>query len=250
MTPDVVEVVTPVGTGRLVMSPAADPQAVLLLGHGAGGGLDVFDLAALAEGLPAAGVTVVRFEQPWRTAGRRVAGPPRTLDAAWLAALAVITGGLAVPDGLDLPFVVGGRSAGARVACRCFAAPARGVVALSFPLHPPGRPDRSRAPELGAVPAPVLVVQGERDPFGTPDELRAAASDRSVHESSVHVNKGPKGNGPDNNGPDNSGPERRIVVIPGATHSLGPTRKADDADARARAITAAVADFVLALAAR
>lgn len=155
------------GGGRLAISRATDARAVLLLGHGAGGGIEAGDLVALARSLPELGITVARFEQPWRVAGRRVAGPPATLDRAWLPALSAVAT-------LGLPMLVGGRSAGARVACRCFTPPALGVVCLSFPLHPPGRPEKSRSSELAGVGAPTLVVQGERDPFGTPDEVRAA----------------------------------------------------------------------------
>jgi predicted alpha/beta-hydrolase family hydrolase len=145
--------------------------AVLLLGHGAGGGPESPDLAVLARRLPELGVTVARFEQPWRTAGRRVAVAPPRLDEAWLEAVPVLLG--AVPTGT--PVWSGGRSAGARVACRTADALAvRGVVCLAFPLHPPGRPDRSRAAELLAPTAPRLVLQGSRDTFGGPGEVRAA----------------------------------------------------------------------------
>jgi predicted alpha/beta-hydrolase family hydrolase len=159
---EVIEVATDQGTARLHIDPARRARAVLVVGHGAGGGVEAADLVALADSLPVWGVTVVRMEQPWRVAGRRVAVPPPRLDQAWLATAA------AWPT---LPLVVGGRSAGARVACRTATrVGAVGVVALAFPLHPPGRPDRSRASELlGDV--PTLVVQGERDPFGGPSEL-------------------------------------------------------------------------------
>lgn len=167
----IAELETPVGIGRLHASVAADPVAILLLGHGAGGGVDTVDLATLAVALPPSGITVIRFEQPWRVAGRKVAGPPPTLDKAWRSALAEVLARYHA-----LPLFVGGRSAGARVACRCFASPAQGVVALSFPLHPPGRPERSRAAELVAVAEDTLVVQGSRDPFGTPADIAKAVS--------------------------------------------------------------------------
>lgn len=158
----VVEVVTRHGGARLHVDPAPRACAVLVLGHGAGGGVDAVDLAALAAALPGRGITVVRFEQPWRVAGRRVAVAPARLDEAWLDARG------AWPTG---PLVVGGRSAGARVACRTAGTVgALAVVALAFPLHPPGRPERSRAEEL-ATGLPTLAVQGDRDPFGGPLEL-------------------------------------------------------------------------------
>jgi predicted alpha/beta-hydrolase family hydrolase len=115
-------------------------------------------------------VTVLRVTQPWRLAGKKVAAPPGTLDVAWTAALA------AARDAgwIDGPLVVGGRSAGARVACRTAkAAGAVGALALAFPLHPPGRPEKSRAQELTGSGVPTLVVQGERDPFGGPAEFPA-----------------------------------------------------------------------------
>ncbi len=136
----------------------------LLLGHGAGGGVGAHDLECLATALPEVGIEVCRFEQPWRFAGRKVAGPPPGLDRAWIEALPAITRDAT-------PFVVGGRSAGARVACRT--AVASGAVAaltLAFPLHPPGRPERSRADEIPDL--PMLAVQGERDAFGGGAELR------------------------------------------------------------------------------
>ncbi|MFZ0323836.1 MAG: alpha/beta family hydrolase [Actinomycetes bacterium] len=158
---------TPEGDARVHIDPALGRRrALLVLGHGAGGGVEAADLVALARHLPNRGVTVVRVEQPWRVAGRRLAPRPAALDAAWGPAVAA-----AVRTAPDLPLLVGGRSAGARVACRCASkVGALAVLALAFPLHPPGRPDRSRAAEL-AVGMPLLVVQGERDPFGRPEEF-------------------------------------------------------------------------------
>ncbi|WP_240898507.1 alpha/beta hydrolase family protein [Kocuria sediminis] len=172
--PDEITVPTGTGPGRLLVSaassPAGSPWAVLWLGHGAGGGAGSRDLAALAAELPRHGVTVVRHEQPWVVAGRRIAPRPAALDAAWLAAapaVAELAGGA--------PLVVGGRSAGARVACRTAGAVGAAAVAcLAFPLHPPGRPERSRLEELLTPRVPVLVLQGTRDPFGSAAELRAA----------------------------------------------------------------------------
>jgi uncharacterized protein len=150
--------------------------AALVLGHGAGGGVNAPDLAAAAEAARSVGVSVALIEQPYRVAGRRSPAPAKQLDTAWLAVIAQLREtalqGLAV--------VVGGRSAGARVACRTAGeAGAVAVLCLAFPLHPPGRgddPARSRLPELDAVRLPTLVVQGERDPFGMPP----AGSSRTV----------------------------------------------------------------------
>ncbi len=155
---------TPHGEGRLVTARAHSPVATLLLGHGAGNGIEARDLEALAHYLPRNGVSVVRFEQPWRRAGRKIATPPATLDAALLAAAARMR--------VRTPLIVGGRSAGARSAARCAGRlGARGCLALSFPLHPPGRPEKSRVDELNGAAVPLLVVQGERDPMGRPEEF-------------------------------------------------------------------------------
>ncbi len=156
---------TPAGEARITWHPADRPRTVLALGHGAGGGVEARDLAALAAALPRQGVTVALVEQPWRVAGRKVAPPPKTLDTAWRS----LWPALAAPG---LPVVAGGRSAGARVACRTAAdLGAQAVLALSFPLHPPGRPEKSRAPELTGAGLPTRVVQGGRDPFGRPEEF-------------------------------------------------------------------------------
>lgn len=158
------EVHTGQGIARLHLDLARRSRAVLVLGHGAGGGIDAADLAAIATQLPSSGISVVRVEQPWRVAGRRIAVAPPLLDEAWRETAQ------RWPRG---PLVVGGRSAGARVACRTArGVGARGVVCLAYPLHPPGRAGRSRADELGTG-LPTLVVQGDRDVFGGPRELPA-----------------------------------------------------------------------------
>lgn len=156
---------TDAGTARITWVPAARPRLLLALGHGAGGGIEARDLRALAAALPAHGVSVALVEQPWRVAGKKLAPAPRTLDTGWRG----LWPALAAPG---LPVVAGGRSAGARVACRTSAAlGARAVLALSFPLHPPGRPEKSRADELLGSGLPTLVVQGGNDPFGRPAEF-------------------------------------------------------------------------------
>lgn len=153
------EVSTPVGTACTVTEGPARGIAVVL-GHGAGGGIEAPDLLAARDAALAAGLRVVRVEQPWRVRGRKVAEPPPRLDLAWRAVLARIDG----------PLVVGGRSAGARVACRTAGeVGALAVLSLAFPLHPPGRPGRSRLEELRAPSVPRLVVQGDRDAFGVPE---------------------------------------------------------------------------------
>lgn len=142
------------------------PRGVLLLGHGAGGGIEAPDLQALAAGVDEVAVALV--EQPWRVAGKRLAPAPKTLDAGWLSVVAHVRAAV----GESVPIFVGGRSAGARVACRTGSETgAAGVVALAFPLHPPGKPERSRADELLESGLPTLVVQGARDPFGAPEEF-------------------------------------------------------------------------------
>ncbi len=155
---------TPHGDGRSWTFRARRPTATLLLSHGAGAGVGSRDLQALAHHLPRNGVTVVLFDQPWVVAGRKVATPPATLDDGLRAAA-----GRLRPSA---PLVVGGRSAGARSATRCATGlGAAGCLALAFPLHPPGRPEKSRLDELAGAGVPTLVVQGERDPFGGPDEF-------------------------------------------------------------------------------
>lgn len=155
---------TAYGEGRLVMHRARRPVVTLLLSHGAGGGIEARDLAALAARLPGQGINVALFEQPWRRAGRKVASPPATLDVGLRAAADALR--------VRTPLVVGGRSAGARSAARTARElGARGCLALSFPLHPPGKPEKSRLEELELAGVPTLVVQGERDPFGRPEEF-------------------------------------------------------------------------------
>lgn len=196
---------TPVGEARVEVAAAARPRLTLVLGHGAGGGIEAPDLVALARDLPSRGITVVRVEQPWRVAGRKVAAAPPVLDRAWLAVLEALD-----PPG---PLAVGGRSAGARVACRTATAlGAVGVVALAFPLHPPGRPEKSRLAELVGAGAPTLVVQGERDAFGGPVAF----------------------------------PRKRFLTVhpvPGADHSLRVTKAYDQAGTLAQ-VSAVVGDWL------
>jgi len=181
---------TPFGPAGLELDrPDGVPRGVLALGHGAGGGVEAPDLVAVRDAAVAVGFTVARITQPYRVAGRRAPAPAGQLDTAWLAVVGTLGGA---------PLIVGGRSSGARVACRTAAAAgAVGVLALAFPVHPPGRPEKSRLAELSTG-LPTLVVSGDRDPFGMPPE----------------------------------GPDRAVVVIPGAVHDL---RK--DLDAVAAAVT-------------
>ncbi len=163
------EIATPHGPARAHLQPVDDPRALLVLGHGAGGGVTAPDLVTAAKVANEAGVGVALVEQPYRVAGRRSVAPAKQLDAAWLAVVQELRG--------DVPVLCGGRSSGARVACRTAAeTDAVGVLCLAFPVHPPGRPEKTRLAELDAVRVPVLVVQGERDPFGMPP----AAAGRTV----------------------------------------------------------------------
>jgi predicted alpha/beta-hydrolase family hydrolase len=155
---------TPHGDARLVAHRAAEPMATLLLTHGAGGGIDAPDLQALAADLPRSGITVELLEMPWRVAGRKLAPRSDTRRAPPAAAAGALRP--------RTPRVLGGRSAGARAAARCARTlGADGYLALAFPLHPPGRPEKSRVDELEGAGVTTLVVQGERDPFGQPDEF-------------------------------------------------------------------------------
>lgn len=160
------DVATSAGAARVHLSGPAGGAAVVL-GHGAGGGVEAPDLVAVRDRLRGAGVAVALVEQPYRVAGRRAPAPAGRLDAAFTECVA------AAADRLAPRFlVVGGRSSGARVACRtATAAGAHAVLCLAFPLHPPGRPQASRAAELALPAVPVHVAQGERDPFGGPAEF-------------------------------------------------------------------------------
>jgi uncharacterized protein len=163
------EIETPHGPARAHVRLAEDARAALVLGHGAGGGVNAPDIVAAAGVALAAAITVVLVEQPYRVAGRRSPAPARQLDAAWIAVVEHLRAG----DLRGLALITGGRSSGARVACRTAGATgAIGVLCLAFPLRPPRRegaePAPSRLPELEEVTVPVLIVQGERDPFGMP----------------------------------------------------------------------------------
>ncbi|MFE1414978.1 alpha/beta family hydrolase [Streptomyces sp. NPDC058746] len=201
---------TPAGEARVTWHTAATPKLVLAVSHGAGGGIEARDLRALAAALPALGITVALVEQPWRVAGKKVAAAPKVLDEGWRGLWPV----LARPG---LPVVAGGRSAGARVACRTAAElGAAAVLALAFPLHPPGRPEKSRAAELTGAGRPALVVQGGRDPFGKPEEFPAG--------------------------------DHALVEIPAADHGFAVPKKADLTQDEALAmITGAVSEWLLAL---
>src|SRR5829696_8439633 len=187
---DEARIPTPHGDAGVTLDlPAGEPLALLALGHGAGGDVDSADLVAVAAAAVREGVAVARVTQPYRVAGRR--SPPRAqvLDEAWVAVVRRL--GEQVPD---LPLVVGGRSSGARVACRTAGElGAVGVLALAFPTRPPRTPDRDRLGELGTPTVPVLVLQGERDPFGIPP----------------------------------AAPGRIVQLLPGATHTIrGPAARA------------------------
>jgi predicted alpha/beta-hydrolase family hydrolase len=164
-----IEIDTPHGLAIAHVDAVDKPRAGLVLGHGAGGGVAAKDLLAVAEAARSEALSVALVEQPYRVAGRRSPAPARQLDAAWIAVIDSLRGGPL----RGLALVVGGRSLGARVACRTVeATSAIGVLCLAFPLQPPRRsaagPAPSRLEELDAVTVPTLVVQGKRDPFGMP----------------------------------------------------------------------------------
>lgn len=167
---------TPWGPGRLVQHRPPSPWATLVLGHGAGGGIEARDLDRLARSLPRAGITVALVEQPWRSAGKRVAPAPATLDEGFHAMVTRLRA--------RTPMVVGGRSAGARVAARTGRSlGAVGVLALAFPLHPPGAPQTSRLAELTSCQLPSLVVQGTRDAFGGPQAFPRETNVVPIHDA-------------------------------------------------------------------
>jgi predicted alpha/beta-hydrolase family hydrolase len=168
----ILDVDTPLGLARAHLTDGG-ARGTLVLGHGAGGGIESADLVELTAEAAAAGWRVVRVEQPWRVAGRRIAAAPPKLDEAWTVVLDLLRANALLTG----PLVLGGRSAGARVACRTAAEhDAAGVLALAFPLHPPGKPEKTRAPELTAVTVPIVVVQGETDAFGSPSAVAAVLS--------------------------------------------------------------------------
>ncbi len=165
----VLEIATPQGPAKAHLHTADDPIGALILGHGAAGGVTTRDLVAVTDVARSARFSVALVEQPYRVAGRRSPAPAHKLDAAWTAVVEQLRSG----ELRGLPLVVGGRSAGARVACRTAAdSGAVAVLCLAFPLHAPGRSPaaaaKTRQPELDAVQVPTLVVQGARDPFGIP----------------------------------------------------------------------------------
>ncbi|MFF1561333.1 alpha/beta family hydrolase [Streptomyces sp. NPDC058279] len=211
MTTRTESVDTPAGEARVTWHPARAARLVLAVGHGAGGGIEARDLQALAAALPGRGVTVALVEQPWRVAGKRVAAAPKVLDEGWRA----VWPALLAPGP---PVVAGGRSAGARVACRTAAElDAAGVLALAFPLHPPGRAEKSRAEELLGAGRPTLVVQGGRDPFGRPEEFP----------------------------PPGPGAPYELVAVPHGDHGFAVPKRADVTQAETlAAITAAVAEWL------
>jgi uncharacterized protein len=165
------ELETPHGPARVHLHHAEDARGALVLGHGAGGGVGARDLVAVTEVAQSEGFSVALVEQPYRVAGRRSPAPANRLDEAWIA----VVEQLRDRELSGLPLVVGGRSAGARVACRTAAdTGAVAVLCLAFPLHAPGRAasGQTREHELDAVKLPVLVVQGASDPFGMPPKRR------------------------------------------------------------------------------
>lgn len=174
MTTRTLSLATPVGPARATIQRPPRAKGTLILGHGAGGQGWSSDIQAIVAAAVGDGWATILVDQPWRVAGRSVASPPATLDVAWVPIVAALMGGR---SRMPRPLVVGGRSAGARVACRTAqAVGAEAVLAISFPLHPPGQPSKSRAAELLepiGLGLPLHVVQGERDPFGTPAEVRA-----------------------------------------------------------------------------
>ena len=163
-----IEIDTPHGLARVHLRPVDSPTGALVLGHGAGGGVDAPDLVAATKAARSSGLSVALMEQPYRVAGRRSPAPASQLDAAW----SVVVSQLRAGPLSDIDFLLtGGRSSGARVACRTAGdTDSSGVLCLAFPLHPPGRPEKSRLQELDALDVPALVVQGESDPFGMPPE--------------------------------------------------------------------------------
>ncbi|MGY3203979.1 alpha/beta hydrolase family protein [Streptomyces sp. TE5632] len=233
---------TEAGPARITWHPARHaPRLVLALGHGAGGGIEARDLKALAAVLPAHGVTVALVEQPWRVAGKKVAPAPKTLDLAWRDIWPALT----KPG---LPVISGGRSAGARVACRTAGElGARAVLALSFPLHPPGRPEKSRAGELLGAAVPTLVVQGGNDPFGKPGEFPEYSEYRRGRAPGVPPGVQLRGNA-GARAVVGDGWAYELVEVAHGDHGFGVPKRADiTQDEALRVVTGAVVRWVDAL---
>ena len=187
------DVDTPSGLARITWhaessaedSAGAAAEGLLLLGHGAGGGITAPDLLLTSDLARKLGYAVGLVEQPYRVIGRRAPAPAGQLDAAFIAVAGAARAAFA--ELTELPLIVGGRSSGGRVACRtALAAGASGVLTLAFPLRPPKPPGKerpSRLPELVSTNLPVLVVQGDRDPFGSADDVRAALATEATKAS-------------------------------------------------------------------
>ncbi len=185
-----IRIATPVGEAHVELEVKAGASTLLVIGHGAGGSVDSADLLAVRDCCLLAGIGVARVTQPYRVAGRKAPPAAPILDQAWAAVIAGLGRRKAVKD---LEFIYAGRSSGARVACRTAADPAlapaaKAVVAIAFPEHPPGRPDKSRLPELDGTGVPTLVVQGLSDPFGMPPPapgrtVRQVPGDHSLKRS-------------------------------------------------------------------
>jgi uncharacterized protein len=183
--PSGAQVDTPRGPARVDLDvPAGGTRSLLILGHGAGGSVESPDLVAVRDAVVPAGVAVARVTQPYRVAGRRAPAPANQLDEAWTAVVRELHPAV--------PLILGGRSSGARVACRTASSlGAAAVIALAFPLHPPGRPEKSRADELLSG-VPTLVVNGDRDPFGIPEpspgvEVQVVSGDHALKRAPGEV---------------------------------------------------------------
>ena len=211
----ILDVPTSLGPARWTINAAKAPTLSPLLGHGAGGHIESVDLVALASALPSKGVTVARYEQPWRVAGKKIGPAPAALDTGWREGVRALTSHLP-----RVPMAFGGRSAGARVACRtALELDAVAVLALAFPLHAPGRPGKSREAELVGVGVPAMVVQGDKDPFGTASEVYDAV------QGSARI---------------------WVTTIAGAGHDLSvPKRAVPNTDAVWRGVARDVADYLL-----
>jgi hypothetical protein len=168
---DVKEIMTAAGPAHVVVDQPehGEPAFLVVLTHGAGGSPDTADVLAVRDAVRALGAATALVTQPYRVRGARAPGSAQKQDAAWAELVAVLRREMS-RDGAGLPLVQCGRSNGARVACRTARQVAAvGVIALAFPLHPPGQPGKSRDPELRGAGTSVLVVNGDRDPFGVPE---------------------------------------------------------------------------------
>ena len=173
------------GLGAMTYPAEGRATAVLVLAHGAGAGQKHPFMVATAKGLAARHILVVTFDFPYMRHRRQVPDKAPVLEAAFQDVIAATRAWSGATD-----VFIGGKSMGGRMATHLGAHGIDGllgIVALGYPLHPPGRPDKPRTEHLPSIRVPVLIVQGERDTFGTPDELKPVIATMKQSKVTMHV---------------------------------------------------------------